>query len=244
MSNSNLVSYINCTSGHWNSRYGKAIDKIVIHHAAGILSLQDFARVFAGKQASATYCIDRYGNIGQYVDEAYRPWTTSSEAIDSHAVTIECSNDEVGGDWHVSDATLNSCIELVADIAKRNGIANVTYTGDKSGVLQMHRWYASTACPGPYLASKFPYIADRANWLLNPPAPVIAYVDDRKVITMRIVIDNKNFDFDLAPVFRLYNPNNGQHFWTTDASENAALLKAGWKQEKCEDYAVKVVSGK
>ena len=35
----------------------------------------------------------------------------------------------------------------------------MTYTGDKNGSLTMHCFYAATACPGPYLKSKFPDIA-------------------------------------------------------------------------------------
>ena len=31
----------------------------------------------------------------------------------------------------------------------------------------MHKWYASTSCPGPYLGSKFPYIAAEVNKRLN-----------------------------------------------------------------------------
>jgi hypothetical protein len=27
----------------------------------------------------------------------------------------------------------------------------------------MHKWFAATACPGPYLESKFPYIAEQVN---------------------------------------------------------------------------------
>jgi cell division septation protein DedD len=34
----------------------------------------------------------------------------------------------------------------------------------------MHKYFAATSCPGPYLASKFPYIADEVNKRLNPPA--------------------------------------------------------------------------
>ena len=31
----------------------------------------------------------------------------------------------------------------------------------------MHKWYAATACPGPYLGSKFPYIAAEVNKRIN-----------------------------------------------------------------------------
>lgn len=32
-------------------------------------------------------------------------------------------------------------------------------------------------------------------------------------------------------MFRLYNPNSGEHFYTASASENDTLVKAGWKEE-------------
>ena len=36
----------------------------------------------------------------------------------------------------------------------------------------MHKWYAATACPGPYLGSKFPELARRVNEKLGPgPVP-------------------------------------------------------------------------
>lgn len=31
----------------------------------------------------------------------------------------------------------------------------------------MHKWFVATTCPGPYLASKFPYIADEVNKILE-----------------------------------------------------------------------------
>ena len=38
-------------------------------------------------------------------------------------------------------------------------MAKLEYTGDKNGSLTMHCFYAATACPGPYLKSKFAEIA-------------------------------------------------------------------------------------
>lgn len=51
------------------------------------------------------------------------------------------------------------CSTFCTDICRRNGIKELTYTGDKNGSLTMHCFYAATACPGPYLKSKFPDIA-------------------------------------------------------------------------------------
>ena len=41
-----------------------------------------------------------------------------------------------------------------------------------------------------------------------------------------------------VPVYRLYNPNNGQHFFTKTISEKNALVKAGWKYEGVGFYAL------
>lgn len=109
------------------------------------------------------------------MDEANRSWCSSSSANDHRAITIEVANDEVGGNWHVGDKAMAKLIDLCVDICKRNGIAKLNYTGDKSGNLTMHKWFAATACPGPYLESKFPYIAQQVNAKLavaeTPPAP-------------------------------------------------------------------------
>jgi len=78
--------------------------------------------------------------------------------------TIEVvSNDGGAPDWHVSDSVLERLIELCTDICRRNGIVALNYTGNKNGNLTMHKWFAATACPGPYLESKFPYIASEVN---------------------------------------------------------------------------------
>jgi hypothetical protein len=76
----------------------------------------------------------------------------------------------------VPDKTIETAIQLVADICKRNGIKKLNYTGDLSGNLCMHCWVASTACPGPYLKSKFKYIASEVNKLLGSGGPFIVKV--------------------------------------------------------------------
>ena len=48
----------------------------------------------------------------------------------------------------------------------------------------MHKWFASTACPGPYLSSKFPYIAEEVNKRLGhveaPTEPEKPELEDPK----------------------------------------------------------------
>ena len=169
MSNSSLVNYTQISPNSSNPRNRK-ISKITIHHMAGNLTVEQCGNVFANKnrQASANYGIGTDGRVGLYVDEANRSWATSSRANDNIAVTIEVANDVVGGNWHVSDKALSKLIDLCTDICKRNGIKKLNFTGDASGNLNMHRYFAATACPGDYLASKFPYIADEVNKRLSP----------------------------------------------------------------------------
>ena len=167
MSNSNLVSYT-ALSPNYSSRKGKRIWRIIPHHMAGKLTVETCGNCFASpkRQASSNYGIGSDGRVALYVPEEYRAWTTGN-SVDMEAVTIEVANDEIGGQWHVSDKALNTLILLCVDICKRNGIDQLNFTGDKNGSLTMHRYFQNTNCPGPYLESKFPYIESQVNAMLN-----------------------------------------------------------------------------
>ena len=164
MSNSSLVNYTKLSPNCSKPR-NKKISKITIHHMAGNLTIEQCGNVFAptSRKASSNYGIGTDGRIGLYVDEKNRAWTSSNADNDNMAVTIEVANDVVGGNWHVSDKALESLINLCVDICERNGIEKLNFTGDKNGNLTMHKWFAATACPGAYLESKFPYIANEVN---------------------------------------------------------------------------------
>jgi hypothetical protein len=166
MSNSSLVDYTKL-SPNKSTRQGK-ISKITIHHTAGVINVEALGNVFQPKsrQASSNYGVDSDGRVGMYVEEKDRSWASSNASNDHVAVTIEVSNDG-GANWHVSDKALQKTIELCADICKRNGIEKLNFTGDKTGNLTMHKYFAATACPGEYLESKFPYIADEVNKILS-----------------------------------------------------------------------------
>lgn len=163
MSNSSLVSYTHL-SPHYRTRTSK-ISKISIHHGAVVnASLKGFGNGFAGSRvASANYAVDSNGNVGMYVEEKHRAITSSNTANDDVAVTIEVANCKGEPNWEVSDKALSATIDLCVDICKRNGIEKLNFTGDKNGNLTQHNYFAATGCPGPYLKSKFQYIADKVN---------------------------------------------------------------------------------
>ena len=164
MSNSPLVSYTRI-SPNSSARTAK-ISKITIHHCAVVnASLVGLGNGFAkeSRQASSNYGIDSEGKVGMYVEESRRAWTSSNSANDNVAVTIEVANSKGAPNWEVSDKALAALIELCVDICKRNDIKKLNFTGDKSGNLTMHKYFAATGCPGAYLESKFPYIAAEVN---------------------------------------------------------------------------------
>lgn len=165
MSNSALVTYTKL-SPHYDSREGTPITDITIHHMAGNLTVYQCGEVFQTREASAHYGIDGEGRIGQYVDEKYASWANANAASNRRSVTIELANDEIGGNWHVSDTAIERCIDLCVDICRRNGI-DLVYTGDTSGTLTRHNMFYATACPGPYLQSMFPYIESEVRKRLN-----------------------------------------------------------------------------
>ena len=164
MSRSKLVDYIKISPNSTNPRNHK-IDTIIIHHMAGNLSVESRGEVFASssRQASSNYGIGSDGRVGLYVDEENRSWCSSNRAVDQRGITIEVANSSTGGEWPVSNKAYDKLIDLCVDICQRNGIPKLNYTGDTSGNLMMHKWYANTQCPGPYLEKKFPDIAAEVN---------------------------------------------------------------------------------
>ena len=168
MSNSSLVSYTRISPNSNNPRNNKIL-KITPHHTAGNVSIETLGEIFASSSrgASSNYGIGTDGRIGMYVEEKNRSWCSSSPSNDNQAITIEVANDCGAPDWHISDKAIESLINLCVDICQRNGISKLNYTGDASGNLTRHNMFANTNCPGPYLQSKFPYIAEEVNKRLN-----------------------------------------------------------------------------
>ena len=168
MSNSSLVD-VTILSPNCNSPRNNTINKITIHHMAGNLTVERCGELFANpdRQGSSNYGIGTDGRVGLYVDEGDRAWTSSSPDNDNQAVTIEVANSEYGGEWPVSDAAFEKLIDLCVDICRRNGIERLNFTGDATGNLTMHKYFAATNCPGPYLEARFPDIADKVNARLN-----------------------------------------------------------------------------
>ena len=159
-----LASGSNYTKG----RNGYKVCKITPHHAAGVISAEQLAKIFQNpnRQASANYCIGNDGTIVGGVDENNRAWTSSSRSNDFQAITIEISNCSTGGDWPISEAAWNSLVNLCVDICKRYNF-RLEYDGTKNGSLTTHDMFANTNCPGPYLKGRLKELADTVNARLD-----------------------------------------------------------------------------
>lgn len=167
--NSPLTNYVYLSPNATFPR-GDAIQKVTIHHMASDLTLEELGASFGqrDRRASANYAIDSAGQVALYVEERDRAWTSSSLENDDQAVTIEVANDEIGGDWHVSDAAYERLLDLCEDICRRNGIQELRYTGDETGNLTLHSMFRSdTECPGPYLTNRMGEIAQEVNRRLS-----------------------------------------------------------------------------
>lgn len=246
MSNSSLVNMTMLSPNHSGHR-NQPITKIAIHHTAGAISAATIGQIFrpTSRQASCNYGIGNDNKIVLCVDEANRSWCTSSSWCDNRAVTIEVANSANGGNWPVSDRTLATLIDLVTDICRRNGIKNCTYTGGKDGVLQKHEWYANTNCPGPYLGSKFSYIASEVNKRLSGNSSSSGGASTSSLYRVRKswsdVKSQKGAFRDFDNAKKCANANAGYKVF--DASGNEVYPDKSTSSKSIDTIAREVISG-
>ena len=146
--NSPLVSYTRISPNKNSPRNQDKITMIIVHHMAGVASVESFGELVSkpARQMSANYAIGNDGRIGLYCEEKDRCWCSSSAWADNRGIAIEVSNSKLGEPWPISTKAWNALVELCADICKRNDIPKLVYTGDKTGSLCFHRFFAATGC--------------------------------------------------------------------------------------------------
>lgn len=186
MANSPLVS-VRKLSPNCTKPRNHAIDRLTPHHTAGVLSVESALDWFSkpSTQASCNYVVGGDGRIGLCVNESDRAWTSSSRENDNRAITFEVVNSQTGGSWPVSKAAFDALVNLCIDVCKRYGKKRLIWIKDKNValayepkademLLTMHQWFANTNCPGQYLGSKFPELAERVTKALNDEEKPVA----------------------------------------------------------------------
>ena len=142
-------------------REGRKVEAIVIHHMA-TTNFSIVPSIWKTRQASAHYGI-KDNSIKAYVDENNTAWAVGNWVWNTKTISIELCNSTGTPKWKVSDKTIQSCIKLCAEITKRRGWKKLV----KNKNIYMHQHFQATACPGPYVKSKFDYIIKEANKLLT-----------------------------------------------------------------------------
>lgn len=182
------------SNNYSKGRSGYKVCKITPHHMAGKLTAKRCGELFQNpnRGASANYGIGYNGEIICYVDENDRAYTSSNKANDCQAITIEVANSSTGGDWPISEASWDSLVNLCVNICKRYDF-KLVYDGTPNGSLTRHNMFAATACPGPYLQSRFSELAEVVNARLDaevqPETPTEGYLVKVKADVLNIRAD-------------------------------------------------------
>jgi len=190
------MSTVEILSPNRNSPRNQPIRRLTPHCVAGnltveaTLSLKHFLTYDAKNGSSTNYAIGGDGRIGLGVAETDRAWTSSSRTNDQEAITFEIANNTGAPDWRMTDAAINSWLNLAVEICKFYGYTKVGYkekpanitidqietwikTWAKSDemIVTLHYWFdAKKECPGPYFIRQLPWLVGEMNKRLSDPS--------------------------------------------------------------------------
>lgn len=172
MTVSSLAEGCSWSPNHYDGR-AYPITRLTPHHTAMIGTAAQIAAVFKppSREASCNYAIGVDGSIVCVVAEEDASWCTASWDNDNRGITFELSDCDY--DWNISQATLESYIELCVDLIQRYPSLGGSYrwTGDLDGNVTIHRWFAATTCCGDPLYELQDYIMQEVNRRLHGEEP-------------------------------------------------------------------------
>lgn len=247
MSNSGLVVYTKLSPNHSGQRT-HSIDRITPHCVVGQLSCESICGCFTSpeRQASCNYGIGTDGRISLCVEEKNRAWTSSSNANDQRAVTIECSSDKTAP-YAMTDAVYAALIDLCTDICKRNGKSKLLWFGDKDKtlayepkademIITVHRWFANKSCPGDWLYNRLGDLAAKVTSRLGggsqQPSGTLyrvqtgAYKQKANADAQLAKVKAAGFDTYMVQAGSYYKIQVGAYSKKENADAMAAKLKA------------------
>lgn len=124
-------------------RAGK-INKVVIHHNAGNLTIRGCYNVWQDREASAHYQVQSDGRIGQLVWDRDTAWHAGNFDANSTSIGIEHADCQANP-WMVSNECLENGAHLVAAICKYYGLGRPQWLKN----VFPHSYFSSTECPAP-----------------------------------------------------------------------------------------------
>lgn len=141
----------NCIlSTHYTpGRAGRSINKVVLHHNGGNLSIRGCYDVWQTREASAHYQVDANGRVGQLVWDTDTAWHAGNWDVNTTSIGIEHA-DISTNPWRISDATLDNGAHLTAAICKAYGLGRPQYGRN----VFFHRDFSPTECPASIAGSQ------------------------------------------------------------------------------------------
>lgn len=124
-------------------RAGAKINKVIVHHNAGRLSIDQIWNVWQTRPASAHYQVDASGRIGQLVWDSDMAWHAKNLAANRTSIGIEHANSSTPTS-PLTEETLENGAHLVAAVCVRFKLGRPVWGKNVFG----HSDFASTACPG------------------------------------------------------------------------------------------------
>lgn len=157
---------------HFTTGRAKKIDKVVLHHNAGRLTVQDCWDTWQTREASAHYQVQYDGVIGQLVHDRDTAWHAGP--ANAASIGIEHADDLLDPDWTISADTLENGAHLVAAVCRFYGLGRPAWQTNVFG----HRDFMSTACPGAlYTGQRDEYLKRAGEWYdqmsAAAPAPAV-----------------------------------------------------------------------
>ena len=219
--NSSLATLRRITTRNSNVPRNQPITKITPHHAAGVINSANLLGWghHPANNGSWHYGIGNDGVIHQMIDEANRPWTSSSPWNDNRAVTLEVGNSTKGPSWEINQTTWDRMIDLMVDIIQRNPsitredgrTPGLWFNNTQNGSLTFHDMFANTVCPGPFIRSRAQQICREVNARLDAQQPVDKITDTHIVSSgdtlSAIARQNRTTVAELAKLNNITNPD-------------------------------------
>lgn len=123
-------------------RGGHSIDKVIVHHNDGDLTVEGCYEVWQSRAASAHYQVTSDGTVGQLVWDRDTAWHAGNWRANQTSIGIEhadCSRSP----YRISEACLDSGAHLVAAVCRRYGLGRPEWGVNLFG----HSDFAATECP-------------------------------------------------------------------------------------------------
>ena len=130
---------------HYNAgRGGNKIEFVVIHHNAGVLTIDQIWQVWQTRAASAHYQVEVGGRIGQLVWDRDTAWHAANASVNRRSIGIEFSNSAgSGAGWPIADKTVEEGAHLVAAVCWFYKLGRPVSGRN----VRFHREFTSTSCP-------------------------------------------------------------------------------------------------